>query len=137
MVDSLVDLDVLANVDGRRMAIMAPSHYAEMVWEQKKVRARRDGGSIDWIVMRNRLSSLAAHNKRDMDKLIKDLAGRISFRTVVGFGERVIFRELFLAGLTIMDLKDAVGPQALSPSHLAARAEVQALVNAIGLPPLR
>ena len=135
--DSLVDLDVLANVDGRRMAIMAPSHYAEMVWEQKKVRARRDGGSIDWIVMRNRLSSLDAHNKRDMDKLIKDLAGRISFRTVVGFGERVIFRELFLAGLTIMDLKDAAGPQALSPSHLAARAEVQALVNAIGLPPLR
>ena len=68
--DSLVDLDVLAHVDGRRMAIMGPSHYAEMVWEQKKVRAERDGGSIDWIIMRNRLSNLDAYNKRDMDKLI-------------------------------------------------------------------
>jgi len=132
--DSLVDLDVLAHVDGRRMSIMGPSHYSEMVWEQKKVRAERDGGSIDWIVMRNRLSSLDAHNKRDMDKLIKDLAGRINFRAIAGLGERVIFRELFLAGLTILDLKDAAGPQALSPSHLAARAEIQAVVNAIGLP---
>jgi chromosome partitioning protein len=132
--DSLVDLDVLAHVDGRRMEIIGPSHYSEMVWEQKKVRAERDGGSIDWIVMRNRLSSLDAQNKRDMDRLIKDLAERINFRDIAGLGERVIFRELFLAGLTILDLKDAVGPQGLSPSHLAARAEVQAIVNAIGLP---
>ncbi len=133
--DSFVDLDVLAHVDGRRKAIMGPSHYAEMVWDQKKVRAERDGGSIDWIVMRNRLSSLDAYNKRDMDDLLKDLSDRIRFRLIPGFGERVIFRELFLAGLTIMDLKDAAGPQALSHSHLAARAEVQTLVNAIGLPP--
>ncbi|MGE4561332.1 MAG: division plane positioning ATPase MipZ, partial [Rhodospirillales bacterium] len=135
--DSLVDLDVLARVDGARMKVLGPSHYSEMIWEQKMRRAQRDGGSIDWIVMRNRLSNLDAYNKRDMDKLIKDLAGRINFRVMIGFGERVIFRELFLAGLTIMDLKEAAGQQALSPSHLAARAEVQTLVNAIDLPPLR
>ena len=77
--DSLVDFDVLAHVDGTRFAIMGPSHYAEMVWEQKKVRADRDGGSIDWIVMRNRLSSLDAHNQREMERLVSDLARRISF----------------------------------------------------------
>ncbi len=132
--DSFVDLDVLAHVDGARMAVMGPSHYAEMVWKQKQVRAERDGGTIDWLVMRNRLSSLDAHNKRKMDDVLKDLAKRIGLRVVPGFGERVIFRELFLAGLTIMDLKDAVGPQALGPSHLAARQEIFDLIGAIRLP---
>jgi chromosome partitioning protein len=132
--DSFLDLDVLAHVDGVRMAVMGPSHYAEMVWKQKQVRAQRDGGSIDWIVMRNRLSSLDAHNKRKMDDVLRDLSQRIGVRIVPGFGERVIFRELFLAGLTIMDLKDAIGPQALGPSHLAARREVEDLIGAIDLP---
>ncbi|MBC8338297.1 MAG: AAA family ATPase [Rhodospirillales bacterium] len=131
--DSFVDLDVLAHVDGRRMAVMGPSHYAEMVWSQKKIRAERDGGSIDWVVMRNRLSSLDAHNKRKMEDVLQDLSRRIGLRVVPGLGERVIFRELFLAGLTIMDLKDAAGPQALSPSHRAARQEVVDLIDAIRL----
>ena len=132
--DSFVDFDVLAHVDGARMAVMAPGHYAEMVWKQKQVRAERDGGSIDWLVMRNRLSSLDAHNKRKMDKVLDDFAERFGVRVVPGLGERVIFRELFLAGLTIIDLKDAGGPQALSPSHLAARQEVLDLIGAINLP---
>lgn len=133
--DSLVDFDVLAHVDGTNMDIKGPSHYAEMVWEQKKNRTDRDGGSIDWVVMRNRLSSLDAHNKREMKRLLQELSKRISFRVIPGFGERVIFRELFLYGLTIMDLKDADGPKALSPSHHAARQEVLTICNALGLPP--
>ncbi len=132
--DSFVDLDVLVHVDGRRMAVMGPSHYAEMVWEQKKVKAARDGGSIDWLVLRNRLSSLDAHNKRKMDAVLKDLSQRIGVRIVAGLGERVIFRELFLAGLTIMDLKDVMGSQALGPSHLAARQEINDLIDAIEIP---
>ena len=135
MNDSLVDFDVLAHVDGTKMQIKGPSHYAEMIWDQKKQRADRDGGTIDWIVMRNRLSSLDANNKREMERIIRELAKRIRFRVIPGFGERVIFRELFLVGLTIMDLKDAVGPQSLSPSHHAARQEVLTIVNALGLPP--
>ncbi len=132
--DSFVDFDVLAHVDSARMAVMAPGHYAEMVWKQKQVRAERDGGSIDWLVMRNRLSSLDAHNKREMDKVLDDFAERFGVRVVPGLGERVIYRELFLAGLTIMDLKDAVGPQALSRSHQAARQEVLDLIGAVNLP---
>src|SRR5262245_59107610 len=56
--DSFLDLDLLARVDGQGQKIRGPSTYAEMVWEQKKQRALSDGGSIDWIVMRNRLASL-------------------------------------------------------------------------------
>ena len=131
--DSLVDFDVLAHVDGEKMEIMGPSHYSEMVWEQKKEKAERDQGTIDWIVVRNRVSSLDNHNAREVSRLVSDLSKRIGFRIVLGFSERVIFRELFLLGLTILDLKDASGAKALSPSHLAARDEVITIVDAIGV----
>lgn len=129
--DSFIDLDVLAKVDPETLKIAGPSQYSEMVWQQKMVRAKRDGGSMDWIVMRNRLAHVDAHNKRVMGDLIADLADRIRFRTVPGFGERVIFRELFHAGLTMMDLKEVGVADGLSLSHVAARQEVRTLVEAI------
>ena len=131
--DSLVDFDVLAHVDGQKMGIMGPSHYSEMVWEQKKEKAEREQGIIDWIVVRNRVSSLDNHNAREVSRLVSDLSKRIGFRIVLGFSERVIFRELFLLGLTILDLKNASGVKALSSSHLAARNEVMTIVDALGI----
>ena len=132
--DSFIDLDVLARIEAESMKIVGPSHYAEMVWEQKIKRATRDGGSIDWIVMRNRLSSLDARNKRRMAGSLRDLALRIGFRVIPGFGERVIYREMFLKGLTLMDLRQVSGR--LNLSHVAARQEVRSVVEAVGLPPV-
>src|SRR5690606_16006799 len=71
--DSFVDLDVLATVDGESLKILRPSVYAEMVWEQRKRRAMRGGRAIDWVVMRNRLSSLDARNKRQIARLVGEL----------------------------------------------------------------
>ncbi len=129
--DSFMDLDVLARVDGDSMQIIGPSQYAEMVWKQKMTRARRDNGFIDWIVMRNRLSSLDARNKRRMARILRELSVRLGFRLVPGFGERVVFRELFLRGLTMMDLRDVAGPDGLTLSQIAARQEVRTLVEGI------
>lgn len=130
--DSFLDLDLLARVDGQGQKIRGPSTYAEMVWEQKKRRALTDGGSIDWIVMRNRLASLDARNKRRIGKLVEELARRIGFRLAPGFSERVVFRELFPRGLTLLDLADA--GTALTMSHVAARQELRGLLDVIGLP---
>jgi chromosome partitioning protein len=130
--DSFLDLDLLARVDSEGQKIRGPSTYAEMVWEQKKCRALSDGGSIDWIVMRNRLASLDARNKRRIGKLVEELARRIGFRLAPGFSERVVFRELFPRGLTLLDLADA--GTALTLSHVAARQELRGLLDAIGLP---
>lgn len=135
--DSFIDLDVVAHVDGRTGEILRPSVYAEMVWEQRKVRAKRDGGSIDWIVMRNRLSNLEANNKREMGEVLDKLAKRIGFRQAPGLSERVIFRELFLQGLTMLDVFDQSqrsGNARPRMSHVAARQEVRALINALQLP---
>ena len=129
--DSFVDLDVLATVDGQTMKIIKPSIYSEMVWEQKLQRAKRDGGSIEWIVMRNRLSNIDAKNKRFMTQATMELSRRIGFRVAPGFSERVIFREMFLQGLTVLDIMETSGGNALSMSHIAARQEVRDLLKTL------
>ena len=131
--DSLIDLDVLARVDPSSLTVQEPSYYSEMVWQQRKRRAMRDGGTIDWIVMRNRLSNLAARNKREMERLLAELSTRIGFRQVPGFGERVIYRELFLCGLTIMDSIEVLELKKMSLSHISARQEFRHLINSINL----
>ncbi|MDX2221757.1 MAG: division plane positioning ATPase MipZ [Rhodospirillaceae bacterium] len=132
--DSLVDLDVIAEVDAEKRAIRRPSHYAERVWRAKQMRARRDGGSIDWLVVRNRVGALDARNKRLMARLLAELAKRMGCRIVDGIGERVIYRELFLDGLTVEDLPALAGQGRLALSHVAARAELGNLVHALNLP---
>ena len=127
--DSFIDLDVLAKIDSETMEIKAPSHYSEMLWEQRIQRQKRGQVPMDWIVMRNRLSHLDANNKRQMEQLLSKLAKRIGFRFIPGFGERVIFRELYPFGLTMMDLRDLPGFGDLSMSHIAARQEVRALLD--------
>ncbi len=129
--DSFIDLDLLATVDPDSLEILRPSIYAEMVWEQRKQRFSRDRGAFDWIVMRNRLGHTEARNKRDIAQILDRLARRIGFRLAPGFGERVIFRELFLRGLTLLDLKEVAGGPALTLSHVAARQEVRALIDTI------
>jgi len=133
--DSFIDLDLLAKVDPETHKILRPSTYAEMVWEQRKARAIRDGGKIDWIVMRNRLASIGSRNTQAMEDVLEALAKRIGFRLAPGFGERVVFRELFLKGLTLLDLRSADANMRLNMSHVAARQEVRALLTAIGLTP--
>lgn len=130
--DSFVDLDVLVRLKFNTLDMEKPSTYAEMVWDQKKQRAIRDKGSVDWIVLRNRLTNINARNKRQMDKAMQLLSKRIGFRYVPGFGERVIFRELFLSGITVLDLEDCKIP--LTISHVAARQELRNLIDAMRLP---
>jgi chromosome partitioning protein len=132
--DSYVDLDLLASVDPDTGRVRHPSRYAEMVWEQKKNRALRDGGSIDWIVMRNRVGTLESRNQKAIERTIRELSKRIGFRLAPGFSERVIFRELFLKGLTLLDLREPGAATKMNMSHIAARQEVRQLLQAIGLP---
>lgn len=134
--DSFVDFAMLARVDPEAHEVISPSIYSEMVWQARKRRFARDRGRIDWIVMRNRLGATEARNKRDVGVTLEALAKRIGFRTVKGFGERVIFRELYLQGLTLMDVREVGGLGiAMGMSHVAARQEVRALIGAIRKPP--
>ncbi len=132
--DSFVDFAMLARVDPDNHAVISPSTYSEMVWDARKRRFAKDRTRIDWIVMRNRMGSTEMRNKRDVGATLETLAKRIGFRTVKGFGERVIYRELYLQGLTLMDVREAGLQIQLGMSHIAARAEVRALLSAIKKP---
>jgi chromosome partitioning protein len=131
--DSFLDLDVLAKIDREGKRILGPSVYSQMVWEQRQMRARMNLPPVDWIVMRNRLAHLDARNKRTVGRLLGELSRRIGFRLMPGFGERVIFRELFPKGLTLLDLRENGAGVNLTMSHLAARQEVRLLLDELGL----
>ncbi len=132
MNDSFIDLDLLGKVERDGKRIRELSVYSQMVWEQRQTRARDGGRPIDWMVMRNRMSQLDARNKRDIAKVLPLLAKRIGFRLAPGFSERVIFRELFVKGLTLMDLKQS--KTAMTMSHVAAHNEVRTLLETMALP---
>lgn len=134
--DSFVDFDLLARVDPETFAVQRPSMYSDFVWECRKRRLLAGRPALDWVVMRNRLATTEARNKRRVSSALESLAKRIGFRVAPGFGERVIYRELFPAGLTMLDLPQPGLDVSLSMSLLAARQEVRTLVAALTLPGL-
>jgi chromosome partitioning protein len=134
MNDSFVDFDLLARVDPASLEIKGPSVYADFVWECRKKRLMARKPALDWVVMRNRIASTEARNKKRLATAVDTLAERIGFRIAPGFGERVIFRELFPMGLTMLDLPLPGLDVSLSISHVAARQEVRELISTLKLP---
>ena len=132
--DSFLDLDALVRIDVDGERIIGPSAYSVMVTDGSARRAAFGGGTPDWIVMRNRLSQLDSRNKQQMQSLLDTLAPRIGFRIAPGFSERVIFRQLFTSGLTVLDLDDPALGIPRSKSHRSAIQEIEDLLTLIGLP---
>ena len=133
MNDSFLDLDVLVRLDAGGRRITGPSGYAVQVLDRWGLRVLVAGEPFDWIVIRNRLAHLGNRNSQQLEELLVQLAPRLGFRFARGFGERVVFRELFPAGLTLLDAETCNDKQATSSSRTAARDEVWALLNTIGL----
>ncbi|MGA0600387.1 division plane positioning ATPase MipZ [Caulobacter sp. KR2-114] len=133
MNDSFVDFDVLGVVDPVTLNLVRPSLYAESVWEARKLRAAARGRSIDWVVLRNRLASVEARNRKRVDERLAALSRRVGFRCIAGLRDRVIYRELFPFGLTVADLGPGVRPVQVSLTHVAARQELRALMHELGV----
>ncbi len=136
MNDSFVDFDLLARIDPDTMKVLGPSLYSEMVWESRKIRMQTSRNAIDWVVMRNRISTLDARNKRRVGQVLDALSARIGFRIAPGFCERVIYREMFPMGLTLLDLHEPSAEMRMTMSHVAARQEVRDMMATLKLPGL-
>lgn len=130
--DSFVDMDLLGHVDPVTFKIEKPSVYAEMVWECRKRRMSAARKSIDWVVLRNRLSGLDNKNKRRVGDALVELSKKVGFRVGPGIAERVMYRELFPMGLTLFDLTQGKVPQTMS--HISAKAEMRDLLYFLKLP---
>lgn len=133
MNDSFVDFDMLGVVDPVTLTVLRPSLYAMSVWEARKWRAAQEGRTIDWVVLRNRLATFEARNRKRVDERLAALSRRAGFRAVAGLRDRVIYRELFPFGLTVNDLSAKVRPVQVSLAHVAARQELRVLMSDLGL----
>ncbi len=129
--DSFVDFDLIGQVDAETYKVKRLSFYAELIWDARKARAKADGVTIDWVVLRNRLQNMEARNQRRMLDATEELSKRAGFRTIPGLNERVIYRELFPSGLTLIDKGHLGG---LATAHIVARQELREMVNALHLP---
>jgi chromosome partitioning protein len=134
--DSFVDFDLLGDVDPQTLEVARPSFYAELVWDCRKKKAASSRKPIDWVVMRNRMSPLDARNKQRVGEALDNLSRRVGFRIAPGLSERVIYRELFPTGLSLLDLTDANSGVSFTMSHVAARQEIRDLLIVLKLPGL-
>ena len=132
MNDSLIDFDLLAKIEASTGKVVGPSIYSEMVWECRQVRASAKHPPIDWVILRNRISHVFSKNKYQVGKSLNNLSKRIGFRLSTGFSERVIFKELFLSGLTLLDLEKMDDWQP-TLSHISARQEMRMLLASLNL----
>ena len=134
--DSFVDFDLIGQVDAETFKVRRLSFYAELIWEARTKRAmatiRDQKREMDWVVVRNRTQHVEARNMRRLDNALTELSRRVGFRIAQGLSERVIYRELFPSGLTLLD-KGHLGE--LGTSHLVARQDLRQLVAGLNLPP--
>jgi chromosome partitioning protein len=111
--DSVIDLDVMAHVDPVTGDPREMSHYARLVQRARTERLAIDGRTIDWVLVRNRISMLSSRSMRLVQSAIEKIAVR----------------------LTVFDTLDAELLGGLPPtSHLSARQEYKALAEALQLP---
>lgn len=133
--DSFVDFDVLGSVDPVTYAVTGISQYAEMARDGRRQRRLLDGATTDWIVLRNRLSILGSRNKQLVADGLAQLSMQLGFRSVDGFAERVVYRELFPRGLTALDdLDEATLGTRPNLAHLTVREEVAGVLRSLKLP---
>ena len=133
--DSVIDLDVMAHVDPVTGDPREMSHYARLVQRARTERLAIDGRTIDWVLVRNRISMLSSRSMRLVQSALEKIAVRLGCRVAEGIAERVIFRSLFPTGLTVFDpLDEALLGGMPSASHLSARQEYHQLLEALRLP---
>lgn len=129
--DSLVDLSAIADLNPDNGEILQAGHYAEFVWETKKKLAAQGLPYLNWVVCGNKISTIRSNNKNMVFTKLENLAKLYGFRFTPGLKDRVIYKELFLDGLTVLDLNHTELHRRMTLSHLAAKMELNTLAEFI------
>ena len=133
---------VLGNEKGGSGKSTLAMHVAVALLNAGEARRRRrdiDFVRMDWVVVRNRMSSPPASGPSPRVGLVgeglEQLAARLGFRCIAGFAEREIYRELFPRGLTGLDPVDpSESGTAPAPAHASVQQEVMRLIDGLKLP---
>jgi chromosome partitioning protein len=127
---SFADLDLLGQFDATTMKLKRIGHFGRVVQALSDAREARRIPSADWIVMPNRHRRSGSNNEARVTEALDKLSRKLGFRIGQGLGERVAYRELFLFGLTHLDLK--LIPK-LARVKANAREEVEQLITDLRL----
>jgi chromosome partitioning protein len=128
---SFLDLDALVKVDETASSINGPSAYSEMILFMSEKRADLKTTPIDWMVVTNRLPNVPTRVHRSVVDILRQLSQRLGFHILPPIHERVIFRGLYLEGRTVLDVDDPDSKAAPMRNIVAARKEIEALVDVI------
>jgi chromosome partitioning protein len=104
--DSFVDLDLIGQVDPETYKIRRPSFYASSSGTAARS-APRPPAPASIGCCSEPPQHVEAKNMRRVGLALDELSTRVGFRVIPGLGERVIYRELFPKGLTLLDLEGA------------------------------
>jgi chromosome partitioning protein len=128
--DSFLDFGTLAAVDPITHELTGTGHYAEMVCEARRYRRQFDQCQTDWVVLRNR----SARGRLPYPN-VAELGVRLGLRDIPGCAERIVYRRLFLSGLTALDaLDEATFGAKPGQSHRLAQQEMRDLIGLLKLP---
>ena len=129
--DSLIDLNVLADINIDSQTIGRPGHYASFIWDIKKKLASQGHNYLNWIVIGNKTSNYNSKNKNIVFEYLEKLGKLFGFRFTPGLKDRIIYKELFLLGLTVLDMSHPELKMKMTMSHLAAKREVKTIAEFI------
>lgn len=127
---SFVDLDLLGRFHPVTNKLIGPGCFAAMVAELRASRREAGLADLDWLVLPNRKRRDTSHNLSRVESALRRMAPQLGFRLGSGLAERVAYRELFLLGLTHLDLHRI--PQ-LPRTRAAATGEVRQLLDELDL----
>ena len=123
---SFVDLDLLGKFHPVSNKLLGPGCFAVMIAELRAAREELGLPALDWLVLQNRKRRETSKNQDRVESALRRLAPRLDFRLGAGLFERVAYRELFLLGLTHLDLRRI--PE-LARTKIVAANEVMALLD--------
>jgi chromosome partitioning protein len=129
--DSFLDIEGLGLVDPTDFRFKTLGPFARLVQNLSTSRLTTSENGLDWIVLQNRLRRLGTKNERRFEYALHQISEAAGFRLAPGLGERVIYRELFPYGLTLLDLH--LIPE-MARAQPVAQAEISAMLTALQLP---
>jgi chromosome partitioning protein len=115
--DAAVEVDRLLDVDLKGRDAGRPSSYAKMIWHERLERARADGRTLDWRILRAR--RLAGDS--DADARFDEAERRLGANHATPLPDDLRWRASFSHGLTALDLAGAAAVSAASPADEALR----------------
>jgi chromosome partitioning protein len=129
--DSFVDLALLGHIDPVEMRFEVLGPFARLVKHLATTRINGKVRDLDWVVIPNRIRRLGSNNEKRFSSFLAQIAPVAGFRMGHGLDERVIYRELYPFGLTLLDadfLPD------LKRVRQVAQVEMQSMLASLKLP---